>query len=490
MEFAFWGRTDVWEITLQSCETAVQTGTVLPAVDGIRIVDSRISGRGAANSMLTWNFAAGSATHQVADGNRQTTAGDMHDRIVAVRLSGVCKSSSYAVYGSDRIASDTDLRHIRVAGSLGGTTWQCWTQSNNQSQGGTSSFAAGSEVCSEGPSHAASGSVFNIPFPVEFVEIGLWGQSDIYEVELTSCDSSAPALDEGLVLHLHLDEDESNGNAVQDASGRGNHAATLGEIDEGRFCRGRRFRNDGPQGIDITSSQSLEFGLGSFSVMGWARFESYEYPRTSFVAKNGHGCYFHQAHEHESGVARAGWNPGWEIGHGFNPQGSDVCIRDSDDNKARGLLRYDSGSTPLDLLGEWVHYAFVFDRTSVEKRVYSYINGVQQSHSLNIGMVTGSVDNAERFTLGTLYGWKTDGVVDEYRLYNRYLNREHVMSVFRAVPRGNEFYSVPDDCPPPSPPPFTVSPAAATGSSRDRIGGASTHGPQRYLPHGFLPVFK
>ena len=129
--------------------------------------------------------------------------------------------------------------------------------------------------------------------------------------------------------------------------------------------------DDGPQGISIASGPSLEFGMGSFSVMGWAKFEDYAYPRTSFVAKNGHGCYFHRASEHSSGIARAGWNPGWEIGHGFNAEGSDVCIRDSADQKARAGIRYDAGSRPLDLQGQWAHYAFVFDRT-LEDRFFEH----------------------------------------------------------------------------------------------------------------------
>ena len=167
-------------------------------------------------------------------------------------------------------------------------------------------------------------------------------------------------LTDGLVLHLHLDEE--SGTTAVDSSGNGNDGTTSGVVVEANFCRARAFAGDwldsfeevrtassgmnGPQGINIPSSSghpTLEFGTGSFSVMGWAKFDDYTYPRTSFVSKNGHGCYF--------GDGRAGWNPGWEIGHGFNPVGSDVCIRDSDDNRARGALQYDTGSRPVDLLG-------------------------------------------------------------------------------------------------------------------------------------------
>jgi hypothetical protein len=63
-----------------------------------------------------------------------------------------------------------------------------------------------------------------------------------------------------------------------------------------------------------------------------------------------------------------------------------------------------------------------------------HINGVRQQHSLDISDVTGSVDNSEPFTLGTLYGWKTDGTLDEYRMYNRALSEEEVRLVYEYVP--------------------------------------------------------
>ena len=135
--------------------------------------------------------------------------------------------------------------------------------------------------------------------------------------------------------------EEESGTDLLDSSVYGNTASTQGDVvAEGRFCNGRHFTNDGPQGITIPSSPILEFGGGSFSVMGWAKFDDYTYPRTSFTAKNGHGCYFHLATEHESGVEREGWNPGWEVGHGYVAEGANVCIRDSDNNKFRANIQY------------------------------------------------------------------------------------------------------------------------------------------------------
>jgi hypothetical protein len=327
-----------------------------------------------------------------------------------------------------------------------------------------------------------------------------WGRTDVYEIELRTCDTTAPPLEcdaqmdcgAGLVAHFRLDEDDSYGSACQDASPFTNHASSLGVVADGRFCRGRGFVESGPQGIEIESSPSLEFGLGSFSVMGWAKFDDYTYPRTSFVAKNGHGCYFHQASEHESGVAREGWNPGWEIGHGFNAAGSDVCIRDSNDNKARSVIEYDAGSRPLDLQGRWAHYAFVFSRaTDGAHRVYAYIDGMQQHHSLDISNVRGSVDNGEPFTIGTLYGWKTDGTLDEFRLYNRAVAAADVHAIYEARPALDltQAYAVTCPAAPPAeqlglplgPPPMNIlTNGAMDGPVLDDQSGASILGWQAY----------
>ena len=231
--------------------------------------------------------------------------------------------------------------------------------------------------------------------------------------------------EDGQVVYLKMDEE--SGNVLTDSSGNENHGTTNGAVADGRFCRGQAFVESGSQGISIPSPAdhpTLEFGTGSFSVMGWAKFDDYTYPRTSFVAKNGHGCYF--------GDGRDGWVPGWEIGHGFREGGSDVCIRDSDNNKARSALQYNAGSRPADLLGSWAHYAFVFDRES--HRVFVYINGVQQTDTLDISAVTGSVNNDQPFTIGTLYGWKTEGQLDEYRMYNRAVDSAQIAEIAAIVP--------------------------------------------------------
>jgi hypothetical protein len=86
----------------------------------------------------------------------------------------------------------------------------------------------------------------------------------------------------------------------------------------------------------------------------------------------------------------------------------------------------------VDLLGKWTHYAFVFDR--VAGRVFAYINGQVQADIMDISNVVGSVNNGEQFTIGTLYGWKTDGQLDEYRMYNRAIDGAEVSMVYKHMP--------------------------------------------------------
>jgi hypothetical protein len=198
VEFAFWGRTDIFEIELSSCD-----GVSLEVAPPVSIVEGQISTADQAYGMLSWDFTSGVPTPQLFDGDLATPVGGdengQHDDIVAVRLSDVCQSSSYAVYGEDRDVPDTALRHVRVAYSLDGRAWTCYTQSDSGSEGGTPAFmpvGSGDADCSEGPSHAPNGAVFNIPQPAQYVEFAFWGRTDVFEVELTSCMEPEPQPDQ------------------------------------------------------------------------------------------------------------------------------------------------------------------------------------------------------------------------------------------------------------------------------------------------------
>ena len=96
----------------------------------------------------------------------------------------------------------------------------------------------------------------------------------------------------------------------------------------------------------------------------------------------------------------------------------------------RNHIVFDGGYQPAQMLGKWVHYAVVFDRDQ-QKKVFVYVNGKMQSNSLDISAVQGSVDNNKPLEIGQLYGWKTKGTLDEYRLYNKALDKFEVATIYK-----------------------------------------------------------
>ena len=103
----------------------------------------------------------------------------------------------------------------------------------------------------------------------------------------------------GLVGHWRMDE--QTGNEVADDSGYENHASASGPVPKlSKFSRGRFFDSAGM--IAIPNSAILNFGFSSFSVLGWVKILDVKYPRTTFAARKGFGCYFTPGH--------SGWVPG------------------------------------------------------------------------------------------------------------------------------------------------------------------------------------
>ena len=223
----------------------------------------------------------------------------------------------------------------------------------------------------------------------------------------------------GLIGHWRMDE--QTGNDVADDSGFENHGAANGPAPKlSKFSRGRYFDSSGR--ISIPDSSILNFGDASFSVTGWAKILDVTYPLTTFALKKGHGCYY--------GAGRPGWLAGWETAHGYISKGLRVCIRDKDSRKVDATIEFDHGYQPAQLLGQWVHYAVVFDRKQ-QKKVFVYVNGKKQSNALDISAVKGSVDNNKPLELGYLYGWKTKGTLDEYRVYNKALDELEVAAIYQ-----------------------------------------------------------
>ena len=223
----------------------------------------------------------------------------------------------------------------------------------------------------------------------------------------------------GLIGHWRMDE--QTGNEVADDSGYENHGSSSSPVPKlSKFSRGRYFDSGGI--ITIPNSPVLNFGLSSFSVTGWAKILDVTYPMTTFAVKKGVGCYYPPG--------RQGWVPGWETGHHYRSTGLDVCIRDKENRMVRNTIEFDNGFQQHHLLGQWVHYAVIYDREQ-QKKAFVYINGKKQSNSLDISPVQGSIDNSKPLEFGYIYGWKTKGTLDEYRVYNKALDDFEVAAIFK-----------------------------------------------------------
>jgi len=219
---------------------------------------------------------------------------------------------------------------------------------------------------------------------------------------------------DGLVGHWRMDE--QSGNEVADDSGFENHGTvTIANPVLSKFSRGRYFNGDG--WIRISNNALLNFGVSSFSISGWQKILSVTYPMTTFAVNKAHKCYYDG-------------NPGWNTGCNYKYNGLSVCINDNE-NKVERTLVFDDGYHPPQLLGQWVHYVVVFDRTV--HKVFVYVNGAKQSNWIDISVVKGSIDNTHDLDFGKLHGWKTTGTLDEYRVYSKALDANEVKLIYNNL---------------------------------------------------------
>lgn len=198
--------------------------------------------------------------------------------------------------------------------------------------------------------------------------------------------------------------DEGSGTTINDSSGQGNVGtnSSTSWADEATCISGKCLNFAGSGSVSIPDNNLLDFGTNSFTISGWALHRDYTYPKSNFMINKSSTCYTAD-------------HPGFDLGHGYNYNGIDVCFRDVSNNLARGDLIFDTGSQPAQLINQWVHYVFVFDRS--QGKLLAYINGIKQSNEFNISAVTGSINNSSPLVIGTMYGWQTDGLIDEVKIY-------------------------------------------------------------------------
>lgn len=213
--------------------------------------------------------------------------------------------------------------------------------------------------------------------------------------------------------------DEGSGSTVYDSSGQGNHGtiSSVSWANSDSCISGQclNFPGSGGGNINIPNSQTINFGTASFSISAWALHRDYTYPKSNFMIKKSLSCY-----------ANGAQNAGFDLGHGYIGSGIDVCIRDTSNNVVRSSLTFDPGSQPSGLINQWVHYVFVFDRNN--NKVIAYINGKKQSFELDISTITSSISTTNPLVIGSLYGWQTDGLIDEIKIYPYIRNADQVHS--------------------------------------------------------------
>ena len=204
---------------------------------------------------------------------------------------------------------------------------------------------------------------------------------------------------------------DDSGNEMH---GTANSVITAG----GKFGRARSFNAKGT--IEIPHNDAMNLSKSGFSFCGWIEIESHANPLTTFAVQQGLGCDYRPG--------RAGFTPGWDIGHGFTQRGTRICIRDNINNVGNEIIVHNNDFSNARLLGKWTHYVVVFNR--LHKKIFVYVNSKKQDPFIDISAVTGDINNNQPLLFGSLYGWKTKGFVDDYRLYDKALTDTEVLAIY------------------------------------------------------------
>lgn len=211
--------------------------------------------------------------------------------------------------------------------------------------------------------------------------------------------------------------DEGSGTVANDSGKTNNGSITGATYAPGKVATGLDFGGINYDNVTVSDSSTLNFGSGSFTVAGWGYFRDFTYPKSWFMLKKSAVCY------------RTG-NPGWDIGTSYNSSGINVCYNDGVNNVGALPIVFDNGYKPTDLINKWAHIAIVFNRST--NRISAYVNGVKQSAEVTIPATVGSVNNTQPLTIGSIYGWKTDGILDEIVVIARPLSENEIKAMYTS----------------------------------------------------------
>ena len=215
--------------------------------------------------------------------------------------------------------------------------------------------------------------------------------------------------------------DEGFGTTTSDLSGHGNNASLsdLTHVGEVLGTAGSAVNFAGTGAIIVGTSNL--FNSNTFTISFWGHYRDYTFPKTfGAIERSSPNCF-------QSGGI------GWDFGHGFSSSGIDFCIGDGV-NRVRSILNFDQGSRPNDLLNKWTLISFIVDRGN--NKAYAFVNGRKQATEIDISSVTGSISNSSSLVFGTLYGWQTDAMIDDIRIYSRALTAQEVETLY-AQTKGN-----------------------------------------------------
>lgn len=257
-----------------------------------------------------------------------------------------------------------------------------------------------------------------------------------------SMDQSLWYADESLVAYLRLDETIGSTPCCADAT-RYNNAGTLRSpagaepTPHDGFCRGKTWAPGTYESVQIPPSDSMQVEADeSFTIALWAKYADFTYPKTALGMRSGYGCYFAKDRE--------GATNGFDIGHGFNSSVINVCYRDH--NTLDGPTLHQNLLLDVDLetvIGKWTHFVFVHQRDPVAAggaHLAVYVDGVRQSREVDLSSVRGPLYSKYAHTdsgglvVGELYGWQTDGSLDEIRMYKRALSAADVAALHAYRP--------------------------------------------------------
>lgn len=220
--------------------------------------------------------------------------------------------------------------------------------------------------------------------------------------------------------------DEGQGSIANDSAKSGKNGSLSGTPDwkpESECISGKCLffdgtNNDRVQVTDSGNNDPLDFGTGSFTVSFWGKPLDYTYPKALFPILDGNTAY-QDGSGHE----------GWSIADNFQSTGVNISFNDGT-HRVSDTISFNSGMQPNDLLNKWTQFTYVFNRTT--NRITAYINGTQQIDTIDISPVTGSVSNTAALSIGYGSGWKTQGYLDEFKIYPYALNTVQVKADYTS----------------------------------------------------------